>query len=91
MLNLNYHPKIISFIEGLQPKHFKQVWLAVLSLQKQPSQNDVINLQGYSGLKRKDVGEYRIVFEHDDSTLFIWVIGKRNDDDVYKLLARLKG
>lgn len=38
---------------------------------------------------RVDVGEYRIVYEANETTLILIVIGKRNDDEVYKQLGRL--
>lgn len=37
---------------------------------------------------RADVGEYRIVFRYDNETVVVFVIGKRNDGDVYKKLDR---
>lgn len=35
-----------------------------------------------------DQGEYRIVYRFDDRSVSILVVGKRNDDEVYKKLAR---
>jgi mRNA interferase RelE/StbE len=40
-------------------------------------------------LIRKDSGEYRVVYRYDDTTVYIMLIGKRNDDEVYKQLERL--
>ena len=34
-------------------------------------------------------GEYRIVYRIDSDTLFVEIIGKRNDDEVYRQLRRL--
>ena len=72
MLVLQAHPKVS----------------ALFSLLKQPQANDVARLQGFDNLKRKDVGEYRIVFEHDSTTLYVWAIGKRNDSTIYKILKK---
>ena len=94
MLKINFsNNKIIDFIGSLASKQYKQVANSIFDLCKNPNQNDVILLKGYEKekLKRKDVGEYRIVFKHDETDLTIVVIGKRNDDDVYKLLRQLKG
>jgi mRNA-degrading endonuclease RelE of RelBE toxin-antitoxin system len=44
--------------------------------------------KGYPDLYRKDVGEYRIIYKFDDETVYVLLIGKRNDDDVYKRLTR---
>ncbi len=86
MLILKAHPKVFDSIDTLPAKHYKQVVSALFSLLKQPQAHDVANLHGYDNLKRKDVGEYRIVFEHDSTTLYVWAIGKRNDSAVYKML-----
>jgi mRNA interferase RelE/StbE len=37
---------------------------------------------------RVDIGEYRIIYEVEGNTLCIILIGKRNDDEVYKKLRR---
>lgn len=89
MLKLDMHPKVLKFVKELPPKQFKQVTSAIFDLTENPLANDVILVKGYQGIKRKDVGEYRIVFEHDNVLLFVWVIDKRNDDAVYKSLRQL--
>jgi mRNA-degrading endonuclease RelE of RelBE toxin-antitoxin system len=38
--------------------------------------------------RRNDVGEYRIVYDVQGDTLRVLVVGKRNDDAVYKALKR---
>lgn len=50
-------------------------------------QPDSVLLKGYPR-RRADSGEYRIVHEHDDPELRVLLIGKRNDDEVYRLLRR---
>jgi mRNA interferase RelE/StbE len=37
---------------------------------------------------RATSGEYRIVYEYDDAELRVLVVGKRNDDEVYRQLRR---
>ena len=37
---------------------------------------------------RADVGEYRIIYTVENDTLNVFVIGKRNDAEVYKKLKR---
>jgi mRNA interferase RelE/StbE len=36
------------------------------------------------------VGEYRVVYRYDDESVYVVVCGKRNDDEVYRRLERLK-
>lgn len=37
---------------------------------------------------RVDIGEYRIVYEVERDTVRVLVIGKRNDDEGYRILGR---
>lgn len=50
----------------------------------EPASHDAIMMKGAGGYLRQDVGEYRIVYRFDESTLYLVVIGKRNGDEVYK-------
>ena len=49
-------------------------------------------LKGYAPFRRLKSGEYRVIFFIDAATgtLHIPVIGKRNDDDIYKHIARMR-
>jgi len=38
--------------------------------------------------RRVDIGEYRVIYREQDNVILILVIGKRNDDEVYKILDR---
>ncbi len=87
MLKLNPTNDALSFIESLPGKQFKQVVGTVLSLLKNPEPQDSILLKGYP-YRRVDIGEYRIVYEVQGEELRVLLIGKRNDDDVYKRLKR---
>jgi mRNA interferase RelE/StbE len=88
MLLLKPSKASVRFIEGLPPKQFRQLWLKVLALLVEPFPADSQKLKGYD-YYRVDFGEYRIVYEADDTTLTLILIGKRNDDEVYKQLGRL--
>jgi mRNA interferase RelE/StbE len=50
-------------------------------------------LKGYPGYYRVDSGEYRIVyrFHVNEDLVEVILVGKRNDDDVYKKLERFLG
>ncbi|MCX6031317.1 MAG: hypothetical protein NT169_18715 [Chloroflexi bacterium] len=49
---------------------------------------DSIKMAG-GNFHRVDQGEYRIVYSFDADTVYIVVVGKRNDDDdVYKKASR---
>lgn len=52
-----------------------------------PNQHDVRPLVGYP-LLRADIGEYRIIFDVEGDQLNVFLIGNRNDDEVYRALKR---
>jgi mRNA interferase RelE/StbE len=95
MLPLEIDKRAADFIEDLQAKPFKQVMGKILHLLKTPFPQDSRPLQGYPGLFRVDIGEYRVIYEPDpaEAPALIRVIlaGKRNDDQVYKELRRILG
>ena len=78
------------FIKTLPPKQDKQVVDAILSLLNDPRPHDSRALKAGKNLRRVDIGEYhRVVYRVEDDTLPVLVAGKRNDDAVYRMLARL--
>lgn len=87
MLRFNLTNDALSFLDGLPGKQFKQVVSTMFGLLKNPEPHDSTALKGYP-YRRVDFGEYRIVYQVHEEELQILVIGKRNDDEVYKKLAR---
>ncbi len=71
-----------------QPKQYKQIACKIFSLLKDPSPPDSKHLSGYPGYLRVDSGEYRIVYTNVDSIIRIVLVGKRNDDEVYRAMQR---
>lgn len=88
MLKLNFTHSALDFLENLPAKQFKQLVNALFSLLKNPTPNDSQLLKGYP-YRRIDCGEYRIIYQIKIDELQVILIGKRNDDDVYKKLKRL--
>ncbi|MBM3584797.1 MAG: type II toxin-antitoxin system RelE/ParE family toxin [Alphaproteobacteria bacterium] len=74
-------------VEKLPPKHRRQVIGKITELARDPNPPDARALKGFS-LMRADVGEYRIVYDVVDETVRVQVVGKRNDDEVYRILDR---
>jgi mRNA interferase RelE/StbE len=86
------------FLKQLSGKHLRQMMQALEALEIDPYPIDSKALKGtpyqQHGLRRKDVGEYRIVYTVKEEQIVIVtvvLIGKRNDDEVYRVLARLYG
>ena len=61
----------------------KAISLKIKSLAENPKDSSMKKLTGYS-YYRVRVGNYRIIYNYDDESLFIHVIGKR--DKVYTTL-----
>lgn len=87
MHQIKLHKKAAKFIVGLPPKQQRQIATALISLQQNNLPHDAKKLQGYD-YYRVDCGEYRIIYHWDDTVISVYVIGKRNDGDVYRKLDR---
>ena len=87
MLRVNLSRQSAKFIKKLIAKHARQVAAKITELRNNPYPQDSIKLKGYA-YHRADIGEYRIVYQVEESVLEILLIGKRNDDEVYKKLKR---
>ncbi|MEG4285304.1 type II toxin-antitoxin system RelE/ParE family toxin [Microcoleus sp. A006_D1] len=91
MAKLDGLKTVLDFLKGLQPKIAAQIAKKVLALNVDPLPNDSKQLIGSPGYYRVDSGEYRIVynFNPDEDLVEVILVGKRNDDEVYKKLERL--
>lgn len=87
MLKLDLSRESRRFLDVLPAKQFRQVVRKVLSLMADPLPADSLLVKG-SPYRRADVGEYRIVYQVRNDILAVFVIGKRNDDEVYRLLKK---
>lgn len=90
MLKLEITKSVEKTLEKMPDKHFCQIYDAIEALRVNPEPEDtkilVTNIMPKR--RRKDIGEYRIIYWHDETTLYIDVVGKRNDKDVYKRAKR---
>jgi len=85
--NLNLSNDAAGFVTSLEAKQARQVWNKIVALMKDPRPNDSIDLG--EGFFRTSIGEFRIAYRFDDKTLSVIIVGKRNDDEIYKRLKRL--
>ncbi len=47
-------------------------------------------MKDYAPLCRAKAGEYRIIYHLEGDVLFVRLIGKRNDDEAYRLIERMR-
>ena len=83
MLKLLVSKKAQKFLDHLPPKQFRQIIRKVFALLEDPRPHDSEELRGFPFL-RNDVGEYRIIYDVQGDTLRLIVVGKRNDEEVYR-------
>ena len=88
MFKLDLTKSVISYLNKLPPKQYRQGVKKIFSLLVDPKPSDPIPLKAYL-FRRTDIGEYRIVYRIEDETIKIPLIDKRNDDQVYKVLKRI--
>ncbi len=93
MAKLDGLQTVLDFLKGLQPKNAAQIAKPVMALNVDPMPSDTKELSGYPNYYRVDSGEYRIIyrFNSQEDLVEILLVGKRNDDEVYKQLKRLLG
>jgi len=86
-LDLKHHAE--RFIKRLSPKQAGQIERKLELLALNPFPADSKQLKG-SVYRGTDIGEYRIIYKVEDNFLRIPLIGKRNDDEVYRKLKRME-
>ncbi len=90
MLKINIARRVEKFLEQLTPKHGRQLAAKILQLRGEPYPSDSKELKSHSlPWRRATVGEYRIIYRVEEDTLFVEIVGKRNDDEVYRQFRRL--
>ena len=92
MLKIDVSKKSKKFLLSIPPKHSFQIDKKLFSLREDPFPSDSKKLSGYADYYRVDSGEYRIIYHLNSdgvvSILYIDLIGKRNDGEVYKKFSR---
>jgi mRNA interferase RelE/StbE len=91
MKQLKPTKQVLKALDGLDAKQYKQVASAILGLASNSEPHDSRSLKGAErGERRVDVGEYRIIYTASEDLVEVLIVGKRNDDEVYKMWERLQ-
>jgi len=91
MMKIDLTLRALKYLGELQPKQFKQVGNRILSLSRDPYPADCKHLSGHPGSRRIDIGEFRICYEVSNGIIRVAVVGRRNDDAVYKEFQKIDG
>lgn len=89
MLKIEISKRSVKFLSKVPPKQARQLGTKIQNLRFNPEPHDSVVLKGFAPLRRADVGEYRVIYFVEDQLLKIALVGKRNDDEIYKQLRRL--
>jgi len=78
------------FLGSLDAKQYRQVGQKIFSLMHDSMPPDSAGMTGAkNGERRVDIGEYRIIYVASETEVNIQVVGKRNDDEVYRIWQRM--
>jgi mRNA interferase RelE/StbE len=89
MLRLRLSKDAARFLDKLPAKHARQIAEKIAALQADPTLSTE-DVKGHPPFRRLKSGEYRIIHFIEDDTLYVTLIGKRNNDDIYKQIARFR-
>jgi mRNA-degrading endonuclease RelE of RelBE toxin-antitoxin system len=90
MRKINFSRQAEKFLEEIPVRHAGQIVRKLDAYLENPVQVSARNLLGFPDLKRLKAGEYRIVLRDTTDCIFVELIDKRNDDTIYRKLARQK-
>ncbi|MGH6819432.1 MAG: type II toxin-antitoxin system RelE family toxin [Methylocella sp.] len=90
MLKVKLSRQADRFLQKIPAKHGKQIAERIQILRDDPASLPTEDLKGHSPFRRLKSGKYRVVYFIEDETLFVTLIGKRNDDEIYKQIARFQ-
>jgi mRNA interferase RelE/StbE len=90
MLKVQLNKQAAAFLGTIPAKHARQIAERITALRSDPASVLSEDLKGFAPFRRFKSGEYRVVFFIADNTVHIPVVGKRNDDDIYKQIARFQ-
>lgn len=86
MYSIILEKRVAKYISSCPVKHQTQLKAKILSLKNDPYPIDSKQLKGFEPYLRTDLGEYRIIYKVGDKIISVILVGKRNDDEVYKIL-----
>lgn len=88
MLTIKLSKRADKTLASLPAKHARQLAERIKALAENTDAVPHMELRGYAPWRRAKSGEYRIIFQVDGDDLLIGLIGKRNDDEIYRLIER---
>ena len=88
MLTISLSKRADKSLGKIPLKQAKQIAERITQLANDPTALPSVALKGYAPWRRVKVGAYRIIYTVDGDILRIAIIGKRNDNEIYRLVER---
>jgi mRNA interferase RelE/StbE len=85
---LDLSKQAAAFLKGLPAKQARQIAEKLATLANDPSVLPSEAMKGYAPMRRLKSGEFRIIYAVIGEVIEVRLIGKRNDDEIYKALER---
>jgi mRNA interferase RelE/StbE len=83
------HKSVTKFLEKCPAKQRQDIKQKLESLKQNPYTNtqlDIKIIQGYEGLYRLRIGQYRLIYQIKQDELIVFVLKAGNRGDIYKEL-----
>ncbi|MFO1114877.1 MAG: type II toxin-antitoxin system RelE/ParE family toxin [Beijerinckiaceae bacterium] len=88
MLKTRVSKQASGFLTSIPAKHARQIVDRLEALAANSAQTPHEELRGHAPYRRMRAGEYRVIFEIEADTLLFHLIGRRKDDEIYRMLER---
>lgn len=89
-LRIRLEARALDFLEKIPEKHAGQIARKINALAADPKERPAYPLKGFSEYFRVKSGEYRFIYRIEGGEfLLVLIIGKRNDDEIYRDFVRL--
>lgn len=88
MLTIKLSKRADKVLGKMPAKQAKQIATRIKQLADDPEALPTVELKGYAPWRRTKSGEYRIIYKIDGDILRVALVGKRNDDEIYRLIER---
>ena len=88
MLTIKLSKRADKALDKIPAKQAKQIAARIKQLADDPEALPTVELKGSAPWRRAKSGEYRIIYKIDEDILRVALVGKRNDDEIYRLIER---
>ncbi|MDP2593267.1 MAG: type II toxin-antitoxin system RelE/ParE family toxin [bacterium] len=89
MLKIDISKQAGKFLGKIPKKQKRQISEKILSLAAGSTPQDCKRLKGNFSYYRVDIGEFRIIYKFTKYYLYVDLVGKRNDDEIYRKFRRM--